>query len=373
MTTLTSALQKDIHLFSQTQSVGYEPNQLVLLGAGMSNIQLLRSMVEKPLPELRIVLIHPLKTSIYPARLPSFIAGELGLEDCSIELEPLVRQTGVRWLRRMVRRFDAQSQTLGLDNDIDVHYDWLSVNTPALQTPHDAEHIIPGAAEFGLFLQPLEIFATLWPQVLNVAQQRSLRLAVLGSSAFSMEIALAIRQRLPHCAMTYIHTPLGAAPEIPEAVRLHMGQTLRAQRINVLQDSVTSISATELHLGCGARLACDIPLICPAGLPPQWLQNSGLAHDAQQSILTDSYGCSTSHPRVLCTTDYSTDAANNIGALTSGKNLRPIDPAWSGLHILFAGSDQAMACWSGKTMQGRSLTWLKRWADRRTLAHLTAP
>lgn len=371
MNAFTSALAKDLHLSPETEGRGHEPNQLVLLGAGMSNIQLLKDLVRNPLKEVRIILVQPLENSVYPAGLPQHIAQGIELNHCSIPLEPLVRKAGVRWLRRMVRSLDANSRTIVLNDGSTTHYDWLSINTPALQTPHDADSIIPGAADYALFLHPLEVFSSLWPQVLSLSMSKAVRIAVMGNSMLSGQMALALKQRLPHCAITYVRAPVGAQESTPETVQTQLQQVLRTHHVTEIRDRVLSISANEIQLGCGARLACDIPLICPDRLAPLWLRESGLALDEDLTIQLDAHGVSTSHAEVLICDDHRTELAANIAALTQGQALRPLPDTWQGLQMLFADTHQTIAHWKGTTLQGRSITWLKHWLDQRGLKRIT--
>jgi NADH dehydrogenase FAD-containing subunit len=366
------------HLKDHTESAadarGYQPRQLVLLGGGMANLQVLADLAAKPLPEMRIILVAPQPCSIYPGMLAGMVAGRYSADECAIPLEPLVRRAGIRWLQRQVTALDTRSQTLRLDDGSNQHYDWLSINTGPVQNRDQMDRVLPGAREHGLFVHPMETFAALWPRVCELSQTRALRVAIIGSGTAAMELALAVRQRMPDSAVTWVagpqqetdhHAPL---PSAADTVTTRLTQVLKAQRITVLYDTALSLKADEVQLGCGARLACDVPLIAMEGQTPVWLAESGLALDSQGQPATDHYQRSTSHPEVFSVTDSSLALARNLPAATTGGPLhaRP-DPDHS-LRLLFGGTQQAVAGWGSYSAQGRALHWLKAWTDRRFVA-----
>lgn len=347
---------------------GYQPRQLVLLGGGMANLQVLANLAAHPLAEMRIILVAPHPRSIYPGMLPGFVAGRYTLDECAIPLEPLVRRAGIRWLQRSVRALNAQTQTLQLDDGSTQHYDWLSVNTGPVQNREQIEADMPGAREHGLFVHPLETFAALWPRVCELGTSRALRVAIVGTGTAAMELALAVRQRLPQSAVTLVAGPLADGAATPSPLQQRLITTMKAQRITVLYDHAVGLKADEVQLGCGARLACDVPLLAIEGQVPAWQAKSTLALTPEGQIATDHYQRSTSHPQVFAVTDNSMALARNLPAATTGGHLHASRNEANALHLLFGGAQQALAGWGTYSAQGRPITWLKEWADRRFVA-----
>jgi NADH dehydrogenase FAD-containing subunit len=190
-------------------SEGYLPRQLVLLGAGHAHVEVLARLASQPLVGARITLVTPHARQIYSGMVPGLVAGHYTLDDCVIPVEPLVRRSGIRWLTRSVRGLDARAQTVQFDDGSSVHYDWLSVNTGPVINRTRMEQVIPGAREHGLFIRPIEAFANLWPQVAAMGAKRALRVAIIGAGSAGIELAMAVRQRLPNAAITLL---CGEAP-----------------------------------------------------------------------------------------------------------------------------------------------------------------
>lgn len=374
---------------SAPDSTLQRPRQLVLLGAGHAHVHVLSTLAEHPLAGVEVTLVAPYPRQMYSGMVPGFVAGHYTLEDCAIPLEPLVQRGGVRWLQRSVQSLDAQGQTVELDDGSSLPFDWLSVNTGPIQDREQIEREIPGARQHALFIRPIEAFSALWPQVAAMGDARPLRIAVIGAGAAGVEIALAARHRLPHAAITLLSgdTPPGANYSL--RVQQRLLRVLKARKVTVLQDKAVALKPGAVHLGCGADLACDVPLLTTGAHAPGWLAGSGLALDDQGFLAVDMYQRSTSHSRVFAAGDVSTRMdqplarngayavragpalLHNLTAAMASAALKPHQPPTSTLNLLACGDRYAVASWGRTSAQGRWVWWLKDWIDRRFLARYT--
>lgn len=357
--------------------------QLVLLGAGHAHVQVLASLATQPWPQdVSVTLVAPYPRQLYSGMVPGFVAGRYTLEQCVIALEPLLSKTRVRWLQRSASALNANARSVTLDDGSTLAYDALSINTGPVQDRAKAEQTIPGAGEFALFLRPLEPFVALWPRVTALATERALRVAVIGAGAAGIELAMAIRQRMPQAALTLISggAPVGA--NYPPTVQRRIYQALSARRITVLHDMARSIHAGEILLGCGGRLACDVPLLATGAHSPQWLANSGLTLDEEGFVAVDACQRSTSNPEVFAAGDVSTRVdqpfarsgvyavragpalVKNLTAALSGAEPLAHQPPRHTLNLLSCGDGRAIASWGNYSAQGRWVWWLKDWIDR---------
>ncbi len=359
--------------------------QLLLLGAGHAHVHVLAQMASAPWAGAQVTLVAPYDRQLYSGMVPGFVAGHYALEDCVIPLEPLVRRSGIRWLQRSVRALDAQAQTVTLDDGSLLHYDWVSINTGPVQDRALIEQRMPGAREHALFIRPIEAFGALWPQVVQLAQTKPLRIAVIGAGAAGMELAMAIRHRLPHAALTLLcgTTPLGAG--YTGRVQARLKAALQQRKITLLQDSATGVRPGEVLLASGATLACDVPLVTTGAQAPAWLLASGLVLDLQGFVAVDACQRSTSHPQVFAAGDVSTRIdramarsgvyavragpalAMNLAAVLDGKPPAEHQPPERTLNLVSCGDRYAVASWGRHSAQGRWVWWLKDWIDRRFL------
>jgi len=342
--------------------------QLVLLGAGLSHIHLLSTLAAQPLASVQTTLIAPAPRTVYAGMLPGFAEGHDTLNDCAVALAPLLSGTDVQRLMRPAVALDLSARTVSLDDGSIVPFDVLSVNTEPVQDRQRVEQMVPGAREHALFVRPVDAFGLLWPQVVALAQSRALRVTVIGGSKVAVELAFAVARRLPGSSVTLLcgHTPVGAwgTPQL----QARIAQTLKSCGITVMQERATSISAGEVGLSNGARLTCDVPIMTICAQTPAWLQDSGLAMDAQGQIAVDAYQRATHHPQVFAEHDAhhrpNPALTDNLRAVLAGVEPRTAQPPPSSLEFLSCGGHQAMASWGNYCVQGRWVGWLKTRADR---------
>ena len=350
---------------TQPTSAYRRPVRLLLWGAGQAHLRFLKSLQKHPMAHAEITLLTQHTQVFQPRRLAGYVANQYTLGQCLTDVEPLLRGTGVRWTGRQGRAMDAASRTLLLDDRQVLEYDVLSINIGAQPFREAVERAMPGAREHALFVPPLEGFVNLWPKVCDLGRSRALRIAVVGHCSAGFELALAIRQRLPTAAVTWVPAPHEPPHDYPDNVLQRMLAILRAQRVTVLYDPVAALSRDDVVIASGARLACDVPLLVLSQATPAWLQDSGLADSADsahalgQRILTDAHQRSTSHPEVFFVQQDSAVLAHNLRAVMESEpsHLRPLRPTPA--QFLYAGASHALASWHGHCAQGRWVGWLK--------------
>lgn len=355
---------------------------LVLLGAGNAHIHVLATLARQPVPGVQVTLIAPYPRQLYSGMVPGFVAGHYALEDCVIELEPLLRNTAIRWLQRSVTALDVNAASVTLDDGSQINFDWLSVNTGPVQDRQRLEQTLPGVREFGLFVRPIETFGALWPRVIELAQTRTLRIAVLGAGAAGIELAMAIQHRLPGASVSLVTGGASVAEHYAPAVQQRVVKALKLRNITVLTDRALGIQAGQVLLASGAPLACDVPVIALGAQAPAWLAGSGLALDAQGFMAVDACQRATSHAQVFGAGDVSTRMdqplarsgvyavragpamSKNLLAVIAGMPPSPHLPPANTLNLLSCGEHYAIASWGRYSAEGHWVWRLKDWIDR---------
>ena len=360
---------------------------LVLLGADHVHAQLLACLAQRarlaPLP-FRVTLIAPQAQLIDASMLAGLVSGQYTLEECSVALDGLLKADGVNYVQGRVTQIDAARQVVVVaqqEGTLSFEYDALSVNTEALPERELIDVALPGAREHALFLRPSRAFPVLWERLRDLAAQQALRIAVIGSGRAAVELALALKERLPHCAVTLVCGDAAPASDLPDALRQRVLRQLKRSAIPVLQLGCSAIAADHIVLDRLTTLVCDAPVLALAAQPALWLAGSGLALDDQGWIALNEFQQSQSHPQVFATGDSvcgldaqrgASKLASNLFAALSGLPLTPCAAPRQGLEFLSCGARCAMASWRGWSVQGR---WVGYWKDgraRRLLARLRA-
>ncbi|MDH4450427.1 MAG: hypothetical protein QE265_07540 [Rhodoferax sp.] len=344
------------------------PRQLVLLGAGQAHLELLARLSKQPLPPgVRVVWIAPQSQVFFAPRVPDWVSGRYRLDACMLSGDALAQRAGTRAIYSSPVALDVRHQRLRTADGVEYPYDWLSVNLGADTPPDAAWAQIPGAAQFGTPVYPLESFLPAWTALCARAQHQSLRIAVIGNTTAARELALAVRVRLPKCPVTLVlqASAGNATPPLPDDT--HWQTALKSKGITVLHDTVVALTEHDLALGCGAHLACDAALVALQSAMPPWLANSGLHVDAPQ-VRTDDYLRSQSHPRVFVIKDGGAPEAYNVIAAATDSRLRIQPPALHALRLAYGGAQRAIAGWRGLSRAGYLWHWLREWRLHRAMA-----
>lgn len=365
--------------------------KLLLLGAGHAHVQVLAQLAQHRPADLDVTVLTPYPFQTYSGMVPGLVAGRYSQQDCQIPLEPLFKAAGARWVQGRVTALDAAAQTVRLaaagnnkSAPEQLAYHRLSIDTGAIIDRQRLEAEMPGAAARALIVRPIEAFAALWPQVLELAQQQTVSLAVIGAGAAGLELVFAAEQRLrgacpAGASFTLVTGGAEPAANYPEGVRRRVLRRLKARGITVLREPCTGVDKDVLHLGSGARLACNVPILAIGTHAPVWLQGSGLALTESGHVQVNAFQQSTSHPNVFAAGDVATRAdaphpksgvyavragpvlAHNLMAAHRGQPLKPWRPPQRTLNLLSCGAGHAIASWGPLHAEGG---WVWRWKDR---------
>jgi NADH dehydrogenase FAD-containing subunit len=333
----------------------------------------LSTLAAKPIAGVQTTLVAPANRAVYASMLAGFVAGHYARDHCTIALEPLLKNTGIRRVTRQVMGLNASARTLTLDDGSALPYDFLSINTGPVQERQTIELAMPGAREHGLFVQPTDAFVTLWPQVAALADNRALRVAVIGEGMTALERSMAIRYRMPNASVTLITGGDAVGAFLPVALQQRVMAALKLRNIIVLADQAVGLKTGQVALGCGGLLACDVPLIAVEGQAPIWLADSGLALDERGFVAVDACGRATHHANVLFTDDQHPSGgpalAAHLVAVVAGTEPTPLRPTKNTLRLVSCGDRSAIAGWGNYAAQGRWVARLKDRRDREAISH----
>jgi pyridine nucleotide-disulfide oxidoreductase family protein len=355
---------------------------LVLLGAGHAHLFVLQALAKHHPADLNVTLVTPYARQLYSGMVPGFVAGHYTLDECVVQLAPLVAASRVKLVQSAVVQMNADHQAVLLASGQELQYDALSIDTGAVLDPAKVDAMLPGAREHGLFVRPIEGFGALWPQVEALASGRDLSIALIGAGAAGVELAMAVAHRLPNCRVSLVTGgPEPAAVYAPH-VRARVRKALKKRDIAVLQESCVAIRAGEIELGSGARLACDAPILALGSQAAPWLADSGLELDEAGYVLVNEFQQSVSHPQVFAAGDASTRAdvqhprsgvyavragpalAHNLMAAIEGQPLKVHIAPVNTLNLLSCGGRNAIASWGRWSAQGQWVWWWKDRIDR---------
>lgn len=374
---------------------------LLLLGAGPAHLQVLAQLATHRRSDLDVTLINPWSYSTYPNGVAGFVAGERLLEECQIDLRPLLRDSGVRWINARCGGVDADTRSVMLDygggfgatqvgastsRPTLLNYDLLSIDTGP-----STDRRVPGATEHALSLWPAEQFVNRWAQALNQLRGqpgRQVNLTLIGHSAQAVEMAFAVRQGLEAAGVSAVVRLLAHAdavlPHQSASMQKRVVAQLRKRQIDVVLQRCTRVQAGGVSLDDGTSLPSDLTLMAVQGSAPDWLQHSGLAQDPEGFVTVNATLQSTTHKDVFVASEVARradrserggidstragpDLALNLLASVTEQPLTTHNPPERRLGLIRCGKGHGIAHWGGLSAEGG---WASRWKDKADRAFL---
>lgn len=361
--------------------------RLLLLGGGHAHLQVLQAWARQRPAGAELLLVTPYPALLYSGMVPGLVAGHYRPAQCRVAL---AAAAGVQWLQGAAVALDAGARSVQLADGRCVGYDWLSLDTGAVQR----RDRLPGAAEHALFVRPIEAFVDAQPRLLERAAQQVLDVVVLGGGAAGFELALALQHRLQHTLQGARVSLVTGGPEplegYPAAARRAGAQVLARRGVTVWREQAVAVQAGSVQLASGMQLACDTAIVATGSEPPAWLAGSGLALCPRGFVATGATLQSLSHAEVFAAGDVATRVdrphprsgvyavragpplALNLRAALSGQPLRPYQPPARTLNLLSCGERRAITAWGGLALGergwGRLAWWCKDHIDRAFVA-----
>lgn len=348
---------------------GAMQRHLVLVGGGHAHVEVLRQFAASPLAGWRITLLTREAMSPYSGMLPGVIAGLYREEQAVID-----RATAIDLPARQVHRAGGAP----------LPWDLLSIDSGA--TPDTSR--VPGAAEHALALKPID---ALLPRLRGLLQAPPGRIAVVGAGAAGVEVALALRARLPTTTIILVASASGVLPGFPDSLRTRVITALAERRVELHQgENVTEVFAEGLGFGRAPPLPVDAVLWAAGAAAPAWLAETGLPRDRAGFLRVDEYLRATGRPDVFAVGDCASfDAsplpkagvfavrqgpvlARNLRAVAQGQAPSPYKPQKQFLVLLSLGDGHAFATRGGFVFGGRAAWWLKDFIDRRFMRRYQA-
>ena len=266
---------------------------VVLVGGGHSHVQVLRSFGMKPVPGVRLTVISREVNTPYSGMLPGHVAGFYSREDIHIDLAPLAAFAGARLIADEVVGLDLDAQHLRLGAHPDLYFDVLSVNCGAIP-----ETVGDGA----LAVKPIGQFLPKLDAVCAAAKPGD-RLALVGGGAGGVELALALRRRLPAGVAVSLLTER-LLPGHASAVQHRLRQALAAAEVAVEEGfRVAALDGGAVLSEAQRRVAADHVFWVTGVKAPDWPARAGLAVDDRGFIRVNPQLRSCSHPNVFAAGD----------------------------------------------------------------------
>lgn len=348
----------------------------MLAGGGHAHLGVLQAVARNRPRETDVVLVTPGRAATYSGMLPGWMGGDYTLPEIQVDVAALAEWAGVKVVLASIAGLDAMRRSLVLADGRAIPYDLLSLDVGS------EPDLAPFAAlgDRALPIRPLDRFVAGWSSIVHAASRRTeFRLAVVGTGAGGVELALAAERAFGTRKIDGNVSLVGAAPNILDG--LAPGAAGRVRRI-LMERGIAihhaSASAEEggLRLSPDTLVPVDAAIIATGGLPPGWLRSSGLELDGGGRVAVGPTHRSVSHADVFAAGDvcgridravspsgvHAVKAgrvlAHNLLAALNGNAFESYAPRQRSLYLLSTGTRTAVLSWGRFHAEG---AWVWRW------------
>jgi NADH dehydrogenase FAD-containing subunit len=359
--------------------------QLLLIGGGHAHMVTLAKLDTFVAKGYGVTVIQPSEYHYYSGMGPGMLGGTYRAEDIRFATRRLVEGKGGRFVQDKAVRIDPVKQLVYLENsDEELGYDVLSCNAGSY-VPHA---FIEGENENIFSSKPIEELLRARQKILELAAQKRIKIAVVGSGPSSIEIAGNIHQLcstgdviLPEIVMYSGRTFMAGRPG---RVRKLTRKILDNKGVEICElGRVERISGNRLVLEGGREFQADIIFPAVGVRPSPIFSQSNLAIGPDGGLLVNDRLQSTQYenifgggdcihfqPRPLDKVGVYAVRQNpvlyhNLMACLSGEPLQNFSPGGQYLLIYNLGDgDGVLSKWS-ITFGGKLAFTIKDYIDRK--------
>jgi selenide, water dikinase len=347
---------------------------LLLVGGGHSHLAVLKSFGDTPAEGAHLALLSPSRHAFYSGMVPGVVAGHYRPGDCRIDLVALATRAGARFLMDSAAGIDPARRELTTARGERLRYDVLSLDIGS------SAGELAGAAERALRVRPVEPFLAGWERLRESVRKGEVRrIAVVGGGAAGVEVLLAMRHGLAGSAAQF-----ALFSELPvlagHGARRRMARILAERGVPArCGRKVVAVDENGIELDGGERFEAQAAVWATGAYAPPWIEESGLATDAQGFVAVSDTLQSLSRPEIYAAGDVASVIgeprpksgvfavrqgpvlARNLRRALAGEALERFRPPSRSLALISCGDRYAVASWGGLALEG---AWVWRWKDR---------
>ncbi len=376
--------------------------ELVLVGAGHTNLHVVREWRTRPLPGVQLTLISPFGRATYSGMLPGTLAGLYQPDEMQIDLQRLTAGTGIRLIVAEATGLQPDARLITFADRDPVRFDVCSVGIGS----------VPGQREIWqsssrvLSIKPMTTFLPRLDAIMALHEGAvdPLRCIVVGSGAAGTEVTFCLDHWLHSRGIAHRLTLIDGHAEIlpgyvPAFVRTAR-RLMSARGVEVrLSQRVEAISETarlqstvpktvappsvQVRLSEGTTLFADLVIWATSATPPAVLDHFQLPKTDDGFLAVRATLQTTADAPVFVVGDtagfvdqrlpkagvYAVREGpilwQNLQNLLAGRPLVEYHPQRGFLSLLATGDRQAILQYKGWSLHGAWVWKLKDYIDRK--------
>ncbi len=354
--------------------------QLILIGGGHANIQVLKKLCMNNIKGLHTILINEHFEATYSGMTPGYIHKDFSKEEISIDLQRLCFNAGATFIRDKVVKIETNYQKLELQNLPSMYYDLLSINTGSISNTKGIK--IENSSRC-FFVKPISLLVKNLSEIDQIVKNKKSKIAIIGGGVASYELAFSLSRRYENnLEINILGKNILKEKNLNKKSKKSLKKISNYLGIKEIQGEVVSISKTHLTLKNGVIFECDLSLVSSGADIETWLSKSSLNKDKNGFIAVNDNLLSTNDERIFVTGDACSLENNyrpksgvmavrqgevlkeNIFYKLTGRPLIKFRPQKNWLYLIGTYENYALLNYFFLSFHGQWCWKLKEWIDK---------
>ncbi|MFW2365215.1 MAG: NAD(P)/FAD-dependent oxidoreductase, partial [Desulforhopalus sp.] len=334
---------------------------------------------------VEVTVVQPSEYHYYSGMGPGMLGSTYSPDDIRFATRQQVERKGGRFILDKAAVIDPENQRVTLEgSDTPLYYDVLSCNVGS----YVPRELVDGQGEHIFTAKPIEQLLPARQQILTLASERSVNVAVVGSGPSAIEIAGNIRQLCRKQTVYPVAIQMFGGKNFmsgrPARVRSLTKKMLLRKGIEIIEgDYVSRISGNTITLDSGKEYCADIIFPSLGVKPSPIFVKSGLPTGSDGGLLVNEYLQSTKYPNIfgggdcVCFKPQPLDKVGvyavrqnpvlygNLKASLAGAALEKFSPGGDYLLIYNLGDGEGVLSKWALTFSGKLAFVIKDFIDRR--------
>ena len=249
--------------------------QLVLIGGGHSNVQVLRKLCMNEYKGLNVVLISESYGAIYSGMTPGYIEKLYSLEEITIDLQRLCFNAGATFIKDKVIRMDENNQILHLNDNPSIPFDILSINSGSISNKQEI-HIENDSKV--ILVKPINNLVSkinLIDEIIERSSQK--KISIIGGGVASFELSFSLHKRYnSNISLDIISKHPLEEKNLNKSSINKIKKIAQNMGINLISKQTIAINNSEIKVDDKDVIYSDLILLSTGASLPEWLAHSKL-------------------------------------------------------------------------------------------------
>lgn len=357
--------------------------KLLLVGGGHAHVHLIKKLRKNKSALYEVTLISKDERQYYSGMASGYLEGLYEETDIYFDLKSLCDTAGIDFLCDEVIRVENDKKIIETRSGMIMNYDVISFDIGSDLAGRE----IDGVDDFSLKIKPLGNLKEI-RFICETMLPNSSKLAIVGSGAAGMEIALAIKNLSDKKNKKYKITMIGSSNEVLKGYNQKMKtlglNVLEQSRINlVMNERVKTVESSKVIMESGLEISNDLLIWAGGSKSYGVFSKSHLLTNEKGYMRVNSYLQSETSPHIFGAGDciairnydwmrkigvYAVKEApvlwTNINRFLKSKPMKDYKPNNNFLSIVSTGNKSAILSYNDIVLDG-FLPWLiKNYIDR---------